>query len=105
MITRSQILVRGIVQGVGFRPFVYTEAIRLKLRGRVLNNASGLLIEVEGNARAIEQFVTKIKLNSPPLSAIDSIECSHNLQPADYADFIIAESSQGNEKSVPISAD
>lgn len=105
MVTRSQILVRGIVQGVGFRPFVYTEATRLKLRGRVLNSTTGLLIDVEGNQRTIDQFVSGIKLNSPPLSAIDSIECNHNLKPADYADFVIAESSHDSDTSVSISAD
>lgn len=105
MVTRSQILVRGIVQGVGFRPFVYAQATRRKLRGRVFNNTTGVLIEVEGDHRAIEQFVSEIKFNSPPLSAIDSVECNHNLEPAAYADFVIAESAHGPATVVPISAD
>jgi hydrogenase maturation protein HypF len=105
MVTRSQILVRGIVQGVGFRPFVYAQATRRKLRGRVFNNTTGVLIEVEGDHRAIEQFVSEIKLNSPPLSAIDSVECNHNLEPAAYADFVIAESAHDATTVVPISAD
>src|SRR6185503_6363023 len=111
MATRSEILVRGIVQGVGFRPFVYTQASRLDLRGRVRNNPAGVLIEVEGNHGDIVQFVTDLKANAPPLSAIESVECNHYLQPADYADFVILESvhetadAGRDEKLVPISAD
>jgi len=111
MVTRSEILVRGTVQGVGFRPFVYTQANRFDLRGRVRNNVSGVLIEVEGNHGDIEQFVTDLKENAPPLSAIESVECNHYLAPADYSDFVILESAlegsevSGNEQFVPISAD
>ena len=92
MVTRSQILVRGIVQGVGFRPFVYTQASRRALRGRVLNNTTGVLIEVEGSQGDIEQFICDLEENPPPLSAIESVECNHNLTPADYPDFAILES-------------
>src|ERR1700674_5616933 len=108
MVTRSQILVRGIVQGVGFRPFVYSQASRRDLRGRVRNNTMGVLIEVEGNHGDIEQFVSDLKANPPPLSLIESVECNHHLAPADYADFMILESAQdahGSERIVPISAD
>jgi hydrogenase maturation protein HypF len=111
MVTRSQILVRGIVQGVGFRPFVYTQASRLDLRGRVRNNSTGVLIEVEGNHGDIVQFVTDLTTNAPPLSAIESVECNHNLAPADYSDFVILESALepaaggAAEQFVPISAD
>ncbi len=111
MVTRSEILVRGIVQGVGFRPFVYTQASRLDLRGRVRNNTTGVLIEVEGNHGDIVQFVTDLKANAPPLSTIESVECNHYLEPADYSDFAILESAYeaddigGDEHFVPISAD
>ena len=105
MITRSQILVRGLVQGVGFRPFVYSQASRCDLRGLVFNNTSGVLIEVEGKSTDIERFVSDLTLNAPPLSAIESVDCSHNLTPADYAGFEILESGQEGKKFVPISAD
>ncbi|CAN5630436.1 carbamoyltransferase HypF [soil metagenome] len=108
MITRSEILVRGIVQGVGFRPFVYTQASRRDLRGRVRNNTMGVLIEVEGNHGDIVQFVTDLKANAPPLSAIESIECNHYLAPVAYSDFVILESAHDaceSEQFVPISAD
>ena len=108
MITRSEILVRGIVQGVGFRPFVYSQASRRQLRGSVRNNTAGVLIEVEGTHGEIEKFVSDLRLNAPPLSTIESVECNHNLTPADYSDFVILESAhhaQTGEPFVPISAD
>ena len=79
MTIRAQILVRGIVQGVGFRPFVYSHANRMSLTGRVRNNVSGVLIDVEGSALAIQRFVHEIGNNPPPLSQIDSIEYKENL--------------------------
>jgi hydrogenase maturation protein HypF len=111
MVTRSEILVRGIVQGVGFRPFVYTQASRLDLRGRVRNSTAGVVIEVEGNHGDIVQFVTALEAKAPKLSAIEAVECNHHLAPADYSDFVIVESSletselTGDEQFVPISAD
>lgn len=105
MATRSQILVRGIVQGVGFRPFVYSQANRRALRGTVRNNARGVLIDVEGNHGDIEQFICDLKSNPPLLSLIESIECSHNLAPVDYSDFLILESAHEGEKFVPLSPD
>ena len=64
MSTRVQIQVRGVVQGVGFRPFVFSLARRRALRGQVRNNAAGVLIDLEGEPGAIEQFIADIK--SPP---------------------------------------
>lgn len=96
---------RGIVQGVGFRPYIYSLANKSALKGKVFNNASGVVIDVEGEARAIEQFVNEIKLKPPPLSIVESVE-SNNLQiPAFYADFQIVESETNGHGFVPISAD
>jgi hydrogenase maturation protein HypF len=105
MAKRVQILVRGIVQGVGFRPYIYSLAIQHSLKGQVLNNNQGVLIDVEGEAQTVEQFITKIKISPPPLSLIESIECYNNLAPADFRDFRIVESAVSGEKLVPISAD
>jgi hydrogenase maturation protein HypF len=103
--TRVQILVRGIVQGVGFRPYVFSLARRRTLTGRVFNNTTGVLIDVEGDASTIEGFINELKLNPPPLALIESIEQSPNLDPANYADFLIVESDASGEKFMPISAD
>ncbi len=105
MMTRSQITVRGIVQGVGFRPFVYSLAKRCDLRGQVLNNTTGVLIDVEGEAPAIDEFVDEIASNPPPLAMIESIERHDPADPANFEGFRIVESDAGGRKFVPISAD
>jgi hydrogenase maturation protein HypF len=105
MTTRAQIIVRGIVQGVGFRPFIYSRASHRSLNGRVLNNATGVLIDLEGDAAEIDRFVSELETNPPPLSSIDSIERLENLAPLDYDDFRIVESDAAGQKRVPISAD
>ena len=105
MTTRAQIIVRGIVQGVGFRPFVYSHASQRSLHGRVLNNATGVLIDLEGDATEIEHFVRELESNPPPLSSIESIERVENLVPLDYVDFRIVDSDAAGQKRVPISAD
>ena len=64
--------VRGVVQGVGFRPFAYGLAARLGLSGFVRNDAEGVLIEVEGRARTPSS--RRCKTQPPPLARIDSIE-------------------------------
>ncbi len=105
MLTRTQILVKGTVQGVGFRPFIYSLAQKQSLKGQVFNNSSGVLIDVEGEEHTIKQFVSEIKLQSPPLSIIESVERNDLKTPAFYQDFRIVESESKGEKFVPISAD
>src|SRR5262245_26447600 len=70
---RRAITVSGIVQGVGFRPFVFGLASRLGLRGFVRNQTSGLLIEVEGGSRSLDRFVVEIANKPPPLARIDHV--------------------------------
>jgi hydrogenase maturation protein HypF len=102
---RTQILVRGIVQGVGFRPFIFSLATRRALRGKVFNNATGVLIDVEGDAQAIEQFANEIRLQPPPLSIVESVVLQNLPTPAYYKDFRIVESDANGAMFVPISAD
>jgi len=71
---RFKIALNGIVQGVGFRPFVYQLAKKYKLHGFVTNNGSGVSIEIEGEIEDIEFFISDLKFQKPPLSRIDSIE-------------------------------
>ena len=96
--------IRGIVQGVGFRPFVYNLARQYGLFGFVRNNASGVSIEVEGEKSRIEKFVARIKTESPPLAALFKIK-SYDIEPVGYDDFIIRDSDEHEEKFVPISPD
>jgi hydrogenase maturation protein HypF len=105
MATRVQILVRGVVQGVGFRPYVFSLARRRALRGQALNNATGVLIDVEGEMNAIEQFIEEIRSGPPPLSQIESVERRDNLPLANYLEFRIVESEAAGKKFVPVPAD
>ncbi|MBS4095898.1 MAG: carbamoyltransferase HypF [Sulfuricella sp.] len=68
------IRVRGTVQGVGFRPFVYRLALELGLNGWVLNDGEGVEIAVSGTAEAIQALLARLEQEAPPLARIDSIE-------------------------------
>jgi hydrogenase maturation protein HypF len=73
--------INGIVQGVGFRPFVYGLAQRLDLKGWVRNTSAGVDIEVDGMGTVLDEFIQALKTDFPPLAKIDSIEvdrCSPN---------------------------
>ena len=70
---RLRVCVRGVVQGVGFRPFVYTVAAALGLSGCVRNDSSGAVIEVEGDATGIDDFLIRLRDGPPPLAIIESI--------------------------------
>lgn len=69
--------VSGIVQGVGFRPFVYSLAARLGLTGWVRNTSAGVDIEVDGEPPALEAFVHCLRSDAPPLSVIDELTFLH----------------------------
>ena len=74
MEVRRQIDVAGIVQGVGFRPYVYRLALERRLAGNVANSPAGVTIEVEGPAEAVDEFVLNLPLSAPPLSCITHIQ-------------------------------
>ena len=71
---RIRVRLRGIVQGVGFRPFVYKLASRLQLGGYVLNSSAGLLAEAEGAPASVASFITAIVAEAPPLACIQETE-------------------------------
>src|SRR6516162_854404 len=70
---RWHIIVQGIVQGVGFRPFVYSQALRWGLTGFVRNNSLGVIIEVEGTIQALEDFQRALHEETPSLARIVSL--------------------------------
>jgi hydrogenase maturation protein HypF len=70
---RRQFRVSGVVQGVGFRPFVYVTATSLGLAGEVSNDSSGVVIEVEGDPAALAQFATALTENAPPLALVERV--------------------------------
>ena len=67
-IVRASVRVEGVVQGVGFRPFVYSLATRLGLAGWVGNDVDGVFAEVEGPAGYVEEFLGLLATQAPPLA-------------------------------------
>jgi len=76
MISRVKIIVRGAVQGVGFRPFVYRLAKEMELKGWVINSSSGVFIEAEAEKFKLDKFVLRIQKEKPARSNIQSFEFS-----------------------------
>jgi len=76
LVARKRIQIRGVVQGVGFRPFVYRIAQRLDIRGYILNSSEGVVIEAEADEDAVQQFVTALTSEAPSLAKIDAMEVS-----------------------------
>ena len=98
------VLVKGIVQGVGFRPFVYSQATALKLSGWVKNSTIGVEIELNGPEPSIDSFIQIIKNDAPPLSIIDQVDIRPVI-PNDYDGFKIIDSSNDASQFIPISPD
>ena len=96
MAIRAQVVVRGIVQGVGFRPFVYRLAQEHQLSGWVLNSTQGVVIEVEGPRQRIDGFIDGLSASPPPQAVIERVE-TNLLPPVGYSSFIIEASREGNE--------
>jgi hydrogenase maturation protein HypF len=90
-VIRTAVRVDGIVQGVGFRPFVYALATRLGLGGFVGNDVDGVFAEVEGQPAAVREFLRAIAEEAPPLARIDRVTTT-TMAPAGTASFEIAAS-------------
>lgn len=93
-VVRCEARVKGTVQGVGFRPFVYRLATSLGLAGSVSNTPRGVVIEVEGGAETVSAFLERLVSSAPPLSRITGVETSE-LAPAGLRGFRIVESAAG----------
>ena len=96
--------VRGVVQGVGFRPFVHRLALRHGLGGWVRNTATGVDIAVEGRRKALAAFVSRLAAEAPPLARIESIERIH-WDGEGRSEFVIAPSALGDDGRQSISPD
>jgi hydrogenase maturation protein HypF len=70
---RLRIRVEGIVQGVGFRPYLYQLAQRLGLAGHALNDGRGVLVEVEGAPAGVAEFLARLEAEAPPLAVIERV--------------------------------
>ncbi len=104
MIYRAKINIRGAVQGVGFRPFIYRLAADLNLNGFVFNSSQGVFIEVEGNKQTINELILRIEEEKPGLSFITGMEFSF-LDPVGFNNFEIRESTDDENKSTIILPD
>ena len=104
LIARKQIRIRGIVQGIGFRPFVYRLARRFELHGSVLNASDGVLVVVEGSADALERFIQELATEHPPFARIDETTVT-DLEPAGESGFTILGSTSEKDEYVLVSPD
>ncbi len=104
MINSKIVKVKGIVQGVGFRPFVYNLCKKLKINGWVNNDDEGVNIALEANEFLIEEFIKQLKTYSPPLAVIDSLKILDK-EFENFNDFQIIESKNNSNKTTIISPD
>ena len=97
---RAAIAVGGVVQGVGFRPFVYNAARRLALVGSVRNDADTVRIEVQGSAEAVDALVRLLRASPPPQARIERIEVAHLALRPDETAFVIVAGTQGSPRPI-----
>ncbi|QOY52771.1 carbamoyltransferase HypF [Candidatus Sulfurimonas baltica] len=101
---RHKYLINGLVQGVGFRPFIYKLALELKLFGFVKNSTNGVELELEGFSETIEKFEKKLYSTLPPLARIDEIKTSE-IELLHVRSFEIKQSSKESVKAALVSPD
>jgi hydrogenase maturation protein HypF len=104
VVARREIRIRGVVQGVGFRPFVFKLARRLGLAGYVLNSSAGVVAEAEGACDALDCFVERLRSEAPPLARIEEMLVAE-MDPVGGQDFVIRESRAQEGEFVLVSAD
>src|SRR6266545_1812951 len=105
IIMTKHISVKGVVQGVGFRPFVYGLAIRFNLHGWVCNTSGGVEILIQGQTASIENFIHSLSAEAPALAKIDDVEVYDEPSNIEYSTFDIRASTRIEDAFQPISAD
>jgi hydrogenase maturation protein HypF len=103
-VTRYHVVIKGVVQGVGFRPYVYNLANVLNIKGTVMNSAGGVIIETEGEEKNIKLFLKELKDNPPKLSVISDYHL-HQLPVHGYQTFEILSSIPGVDKEALVPPD
>ncbi len=99
-----RVRVEGTVQGVGFRPFVHRLAGDLGLAGFVLNDAEGVVVEVEADRAAVERFLERLAADAPPLAVVERVE-PREMPPLGDRGFAILASERGARPSAPVAPD
>lgn len=97
--SRLRLVIRGAVQGVGFRPFIFRLASQLKLNGWVTNSAAGVEIEVEATRPVLQEFLRRLETEKPAISFIQSLESTY-LDALGFDSFAIRESSGGEKTAL-----
>ncbi len=103
-----QFQITGIVQGVGFRPFIYTLAKKNNLTGTVANTGQGVTVQISGNVTDTDAFFHKLKTSPPPLAHISEIrltEITEITETTESSDFVIVPSDDTTNRSTLISPD
>lgn len=103
MSLRRQIEVSGIVQGVGFRPYIYRLATRRGLSGTIRNTAAGVTIEIQGPSESVQTFVDRIPAEAPPLARITAVSI-HEVPCNGVTEFRIVHSNSGEEVHAIVSS-
>jgi len=101
---RRDVRVEGVVQGVGFRPFVHGLATQLRLAGRVGNDVHGVFVEVEGPQAEVEQFLDRLRRQAPPLAEIERLSVLE-VPPRGATGFTIVASQSAGPRTALVSAD
>ena len=104
MLKHLHIRVQGIVQGVGFRPFIYRLALEKGIKGYVLNDTEGVTIEAEGEEEDLKSFVKAIKNEFPPLAIVQEIRVKEG-KVCGYDRFFIEQSRKTAKKTTFIPPD
>ncbi|MGQ9618428.1 MAG: carbamoyltransferase HypF [Candidatus Aminicenantia bacterium] len=100
----KRIIVKGIVQGVGFRPFIFRIANKFGLKGWVLNSSSSVVIHIEGDAQKIKEFIKALELEKPPPAIIDNFYFE-DAEIEGFESFVIRESIEIKDGFQPVSPD
>lgn len=103
-IINNQIHVQGLVQGVGFRPFIYRLAKKFDLPGWVENSNNGVFVKVEGSVETINQFIIAIKEDAPLASKVVSIQ-NKNIPLEYFSEFLIIKSQNNSDEITEVSPD
>lgn len=104
MVVGRKIRIKGIVQGVGFRPFVYGLAVKHHITGWVRNSSAGVEINASGYEADITSFINTLQMQSPPLSKIDSVKIEE-ITPETFSRFEILQSESFPGEFIPVSPD
>jgi len=101
---RVRLRVEGIVQGVGFRPFVHGVATRLGLAGFVRNDVRGVVVEAEGDADAVARFLVAVQHDAPPMAVIERV-ATEQVRPVGAVEFVIGASDRNGSRVALVSPD